>query len=166
LVIRIGNGYDVHRLTTERKLILGGVDIPHHMGLQGHSDADVPVHALMDSMLGAAGLGDIGRLFPDNDERYRGISSMALLRTVVVLIKEKGFTLSNADMTIVAQKPRLAPYIPQMRQNIADCAGVKPEVINIKATTEEGLGFTGKEEGIAAYAVCLLEQRSSSYAYL
>jgi 2-C-methyl-D-erythritol 2,4-cyclodiphosphate synthase len=165
LDIRIGNGYDVHRLVIGRKLILGGVDIPHHMGLLGHSDADVLLHALMDAMLGAAGLGDIGQHFPDSDEQYKGVSSLELLRIVVALIKKKDLALVNADMTIVAQKPRLSPHIPQMRQNIARCVGVKPERINIKATTEEGLGFTGTEEGIASYAVCLLEKRSG-HAYL
>jgi 2-C-methyl-D-erythritol 2,4-cyclodiphosphate synthase len=165
LDIRIGNGYDVHRLVIGRKLILGGVDVPHHMGLLGHSDADVLSHALMDAMLGAAGLGDIGQHFPDSDEQYKGIGSLELLRIVVALVREKDLAVSNADMIIVAQKPRLALLIPQMRQNIAHCVGVKPERINIKATTEEGLGFTGKEEGIAAYAVCLLEKRSG-YAYL
>ena len=151
---RIGHGYDVHRFVTERKLILGGVEIPYEMGLLGHSDADVLCHALMDSLLGAAALGDIGKHFPDSDAEYKGISSLLLLQQVKNLLDEKGYEIVNADITVIAQKPKLAPYIPQMVSNIKkilDC-----DNINIKATTEEGLGFTGRLEGISAHSVALL----------
>ena len=156
--MRIGHGYDVHRLTEGRKLILGGVEVPHTLGLLGHSDADVLAHAVMDALLGAAALGDIGRHFPDTDPAYAGADSLALLDRVVALLAEKGWRVGNVDATILAQKPKLAPYIPQMRDNLAARLGVPPDQVNVKATTEEGLGFTGAEEGIAAHAVCLLEQ--------
>jgi 2-C-methyl-D-erythritol 4-phosphate cytidylyltransferase/2-C-methyl-D-erythritol 2,4-cyclodiphosphate synthase len=155
-VMRIGHGYDVHRLTEGRKLILGGVDIPHTVGLLGHSDADVLLHAIMDALLGAAALGDIGKHFPDTDPAYKGADSMALLRHVVSLLKEKGYQIGNIDATILAQKPKLAPYIQTMRENIADACGVSVDDINVKATTEEKLGFTGACEGIAAHAVALI----------
>ena len=156
--IRIGTGFDVHRLTENRKLILGGVDIPYEKGLLGHSDADVLVHALMDAMLGAAALGDIGRLFPDSDPAYSGISSMILLEKVGDAIGEAGYSLGNADMTVICQRPRLAPHIEQMRANIAEALKVPKDKISIKATTTEKLGFTGRGEGIAAEAVCLLNR--------
>jgi len=151
-MVRAGIGYDVHRLVPGRKLILGGVDIPHTLGLDGHSDADVLLHAIKDALLGAAALGDIGRHFPDTDERYKGISSLALLGTVRQLLAEHGFCVNNIDATIVAQKPKLAPYIAQMNKNIAEVLGVNTGQINVKATTSEGLGFAGTEQGIAAYA--------------
>ncbi len=154
--MRIGHGYDVHRLTEGRKLILGGVEIPYEKGLLGHSDADVLIHALMDAMLGAAALGDIGRHFPDTDEKYSGISSVVLLREVSGLVAEKGYSLGNADVTVIAQRPKLAGYIEDMRKNISEALGVSPEKINIKATTEEKLGFTGEGLGIAAHAVAML----------
>lgn len=154
--MRIGHGYDVHKLTSDRKLILGGVDIPYSFGLLGHSDADVLVHSIMDSLLGAAALGDIGGLFPDNDPKYKGADSMKLLAEVCRLIGEKGYSISNIDSTVVAQKPKLKPYIQQMRENIALVCKMDIDQVNVKATTEEKLGFTGREEGIAAYAVCLL----------
>ena len=157
--MRIGQGYDVHRLTAERRLILCGVALPHTSGLLGHSDADVALHALMDAMLGAAALGDIGRHFPDNDVRYKGISSMLLLESVRELIDAKGFAVGNVDITIIAQKPKLAPYITQMRGNVAQALGVDEAAVNVKATTTERLGFAGREEGIAAEAVCLLYQK-------
>ena len=156
--MRIGHGYDVHRLTEGRKLILGGVEIPYEKGLLGHSDADVLVHALMDAMLGAAALGDIGKLFPDNDDAYLGADSIELLKKVTAVLKEKGWRLGNADCTVIAQRPKLAPYIPVMRQRIADAIGTDAENISVKATTEEKLGFTGEGLGIAAHAVCLLER--------
>lgn len=156
--MRIGHGYDVHRLTEGRKLILGGVDIPWEKGLLGHSDADVLVHALMDAMLGAAALGDIGKLFPDSDDAYLGADSILLLRKVTEVLQERGFRLSNADCTVIAQRPKLAPFIESMRKNIADAAGVEPDRISVKATTEEKLGFTGNGEGIAAHAVVLIEE--------
>ena len=156
--MRIGHGYDVHRLTEGRKLILGGVEIPYEKGLLGHSDADVLVHALMDAMLGAAALGDIGKLFPDNDDAYLGADSIELLKKVTAVLKEKGWRLGNADCTVIAQRPKLAPYIPAMRQRIADAIGTDAENISVKATTEEKLGFTGEGLGIAAHAVCLLER--------
>lgn len=158
--MRIGHGYDVHRLTEDRRLILGGVDIPHEKGLDGHSDADVLTHAVMDALLGAAALGDIGHLFPDTDERYRGISSLLLLAEVRRRLTEAGFTVGNLDATVVAQRPKLAPYILQMKQNLAQTLGISPNCVNVKATTEERLGFTGREQGIAAHAVCLLEDIS------
>ena len=155
--MRIGHGYDVHRLTEGRALILGGVEIPHRLGLDGHSDADVLTHAVMDALLGAAALGDIGRHFPDTDPRYKGISSLKLLAHVRDLIAGKHYRLSNLDVTVLAQKPKLAPHIPQMQENLAAVLGVDRDRINVKATTEEGLGFTGRQEGIACHAVCLLE---------
>ncbi len=158
-MIRIGHGYDVHRLTEGRKLILGGVEVPFEKGLDGHSDADVLVHAVMDAMLGAAALGDIGRIFPDSDDRYKGISSMKLLAEVCRLIDEKGFAVGNADITVIAQQPKLAPYIPRMRAHVARALGVEEDCVNVKATTTERLGFAGREEGIAAEAVCLLRQK-------
>lgn len=157
-MMRIGHGYDVHRLTAGRKLILGGVEIPYVLGLDGHSDADVLVHAIMDALLGAAALGDIGKLFPDTDPQYRGISSLLLLKTVRDAVAECGYTVSNIDATILAQKPKLAPYIPEMVRTVSDALNIAPDQVNIKATTEEHLGFTGREEGIAAHAVCLLEK--------
>ena len=156
--MRVGHGYDVHRLTGGRKLILGGVEVPHTLGLLGHSDADVLTHAVMDALLGAAALGDIGRHFPDTDPAYAGADSLVLLDHVMALLAEKGWKVGNVDATILAQKPKLAPYIPQMRDNLAARLGVPPDRVNVKATTEERLGFTGAEEGIAAHAVCLLEQ--------
>ena len=157
--MRIGSGYDVHRFDKDRKLILGGVEIPFEMGLLGHSDADVLLHAIMDSILGAAGLGDIGRHFPDSDEKYKGISSLELLNQVWGLLDEEGYCIINVDATIVAQKPKLAPYLIQMRDLLARALRVSPNQINIKATTEEGLGFTGNMEGISANAVCLIENK-------
>ncbi|MBQ6431572.1 MAG: 2-C-methyl-D-erythritol 2,4-cyclodiphosphate synthase [Oscillospiraceae bacterium] len=156
--MRIGHGYDVHRLTEGRKLILGGVDIPFERGLDGHSDADVLVHALMDALLGAAGERDIGALFPDTDPRYEGISSMRLLQEVMRLLREKNLRVGNADVTVLAQRPKLKDYIPQMRENLARVMDVPADRVNVKATTEEGLGFTGAGEGIACHAVCLLEE--------
>lgn len=155
-MLRIGHGYDVHRLVENRDLILGGVKIPYEKGLLGHSDADVLVHALMDAILGAAGLGDIGKHFPDNDPQYEGISSLMLLREVMALVRKQGYELGNADVTVVAQRPKLLPYIDEMRINICSAGGFQPERLNVKATTEEGLGFTGNGQGISAYAVCLL----------
>lgn len=154
--LRIGHGYDVHRLVEGRDLILGGVKIPHEKGLLGHSDADVLLHAVMDAILGALGEGDIGRHFPDSDERYRGISSMLLLEQVKEIADRRGASLINTDVTVIAQKPRLAPYIFEMRENIARVFGVPTERVNIKATTEEKLGFTGACEGMAVHAVALL----------
>ena len=157
--MRIGHGYDVHRLTEGRKLILCGVEIPHETGLLGHSDADVALHALMDAMLGAAALGDIGRHFPDTDEKYRGISSMLLLERVRETVKEqKKLRLANADSTIIAQAPKLSPYIDKMRENIETALEAEPGSVNVKATTEEKLGFTGEKKGIAAHAVVLMEE--------
>jgi 2-C-methyl-D-erythritol 2,4-cyclodiphosphate synthase len=156
-MIRIGHGYDVHPLVTGRNLILGGVKIPHSKGLHGHSDADVLIHAICDACLGAAGLGDIGRHFPDTDAQYKNIDSRKLLRKVKEAIAERGWKIANVDSTIVAQAPRLAPHLPQMIQNIAADLGVMPASVNIKATTTEKLGFAGREEGIAAHAVVLLE---------
>lgn len=156
--MRIGSGYDVHRLAEGRKLILGGVEIPYEKGLLGHSDADVLVHAVMDALLGAAAMGDIGRHFPDNDEKYKNISSLLLLEKVSLLLKERGYNTINIDATVIAQRPKLAPYIEQMVKNMADVLGVPCDSINVKATTEEGLGFTGSGEGIAAQAVCLIEK--------
>lgn len=156
--MRIGHGYDVHRLTVGRKLILGGVEIPYEKGLDGYSDADVLTHAVMDALLGAAALRDIGVLFPDNDPQYRGISSLILLQRVCERIRQKGYTLGNLDVTVLAQRPKLRDYIPQMTQNLAQTMQTEPGRINVKATTEEGLGFTGAGEGIACHAVCLLEE--------
>ena len=155
-MLRIGHGYDVHRLVEDRALILGGVEIPHVKGLLGHSDADVLTHAIMDALLGAAGLWDIGHAFPDTDPAYKGISSLLLLERVMEMLHGKGFAVGNIDATILAQKPKLAPHIPQMRENIARIVGIDVGAVNIKATTEEGLGFTGTEQGIAAHAVVLL----------
>ena len=155
--MRIGHGYDVHRLVPGRKLILGGVEIPHALGLLGHSDADVVTHALMDALLGAAALGDIGQHFPDKDPSYAGISSLVLLGKVMDLLHQAGWRVENADMTILAQQPKLMPHIPRMRQNLSRAMGVPVSAISVKATTEEGLGFTGREQGIAAHSVVLLE---------
>lgn len=155
-MIRIGHGMDVHKLVEERKLILCGVEVPHHLGLLGHSDADVATHALMDAMLGALALGDIGKLFPDTDEKYRGADSIELYKHVYSVVKEQGYMLGNADVTIVAQKPKLRPYIDQMRQRLADAIGVDVSRISVKATTTEKMGFEGEERGISAHAVCLL----------
>ncbi len=154
--MRIGHGYDVHRLVPGRKLILGGVEIPHHLGLLGHSDADVAAHALCDALLGAAALGDIGQHFPDTDPTYAGADSLVLLGRVVELLRAEGWQVGNTDLTILAQRPKLMPHIPQMRQNLARAMGVPVTAVSVKATTEEGLGFTGREEGIAAHAVALL----------
>ena len=156
--MRIGHGYDVHRLVEGRKLILGGVEIPFEKGLDGHSDADVLVHAVMDALLGAAALGDIGKLFPDSDERYLGADSIGLLKTVRTVLEEDGWKLSNLDATVIAQRPKLAPYIDTMRKRIADALETDAEIVSVKATTEERLGFTGSGEGIAAHAVCLIER--------
>lgn len=156
--MRIGHGYDVHRLVECRDLILGGVLIPYEKGLLGHSDADVLLHAVMDALLGAAGLGDIGKLFPDTDAAYKGISSMLLLQTVAQRIAEKGYRVSNIDVTMIAQKPKLKDYIPQMAANIAEVLGIDADRVNVKATTEEHLGFTGDGSGMACHAVCLLEE--------
>lgn len=158
---RIGYGYDVHRLTEGRPLVLGGVTIPWEKGLLGHSDADVMLHALMDALLGAAALGDIGHLFPDSDQRYRGIDSRKLLRQVAVLLEQGGYAVGNVDVTLVAQRPKIAPYIDDMRTNIAADLGVSITRVSVKATTEEGLGFTGTGEGMAAHAVALLVGREN-----
>ena len=154
--MRIGHGYDVHRLVDNRPLILGGVNIPYEKGLLGHSDADVLTHAVMDALLGAAALGDIGKLFPDNDPAYSGADSIKLLERVFARIREEGYAIGNIDATILCQRPKLAPHIPAMRQNIAAACGMDASCVSIKATTEEGLGFTGSGEGIATHAVCLL----------
>lgn len=154
--MRVGIGYDVHRLIEGRQLVLGGVLIPYEKGLLGHSDADVLLHAIMDSLLGAAALGDIGKHFPDSDDKYKGISSLRLLEYVAVLLKEKHYVIENIDSTIIAQKPKLAEYIDKMRDNIADVLKIDKNQVNVKATTEEGLGFTGMEEGISAQAICSL----------
>ena len=154
--MRIGMGYDVHRLAEGRDLILGGVLIPFEKGLLGHSDADVVVHAIMDALLGAAALGDIGQHFPDTDPQYKGISSVLLLKHVGALLEEHGFTIGNIDATIIAQRPKLAPYRPAMVKNVAEALGISEDQVCIKATTEEGLGFTGRQEGIAAQAITLL----------
>ena len=156
--MRIGQGYDVHRLTENRALILGGVEIPYEKGLLGHSDADVLVHAVMDALLGASCLGDIGQLFPDTDPAYEGISSIELLKKVGELLDEKGYVVENIDATIIAQRPKLAPYRPQMAANIASALHLEPSRVSVKATTEEGLGFTGIGQGMAAHAVALLEE--------
>jgi len=156
---RIGNGYDVHRLVKGRKLILGGVDIPHGLGLDGYSDADVLCHALCDSLLGASGAGDLGKYFPDTDNKWKGVSSLVLLEKSGELVAERGFLISNIDTTIVAQQPKIGPHIESMTTNISETLKIDPTQINIKATTTEGLGFTGREEGIAAYAVALLQTK-------
>lgn len=154
--MRIGQGYDVHRLVEGRKLIIGGVDIPYEKGLLGHSDADVLLHAVMDALLGAAALGDIGQHFPDSDERYKGISSIALLKEVGKILQENGYMIENIDSSVIAQRPKLLPYRPQMAENIAAALGIEKEQVSVKATTEEGLGFTGTGEGISAQAIALL----------
>lgn len=156
--MRIGHGYDVHRLVEGRKLIICGVEIPYERGLLGHSDADVALHSIMDALLGSCAMGDIGKLFPDTDSRYRGADSCKLLREVVILIQEKGYYIENIDCTIVAQMPKLSPYIDRMRDNIAKICSVDISQISVKATTEEGLGFTGEGLGIAAHAVCLISK--------
>ena len=157
-MIRIGHGYDVHRLVTGRKLILGGVEIPHTTGLLGHSDADVLTHALMDALLGAAAMGDIGHLFPDSDVQYAGADSLQLLRAVMERLRAAGYAVGNVDCTVLAQAPKLAPHILQMRKNLAEILGCGLDAVSVKATTEEGLGFTGAKEGIAAHAVVLLRR--------
>jgi len=154
--MRIGMGYDVHKLVEGRDLIIGGVNIPHTLGLLGHSDADVLLHAIMDAVLGAAGLGDIGKHFPDTDPAYKGISSIKLMEHVAALIEEKGYVVENIDATIIAQRPKMRPHIPQMEENIAKAMHISVDQINVKATTEEGLGFTGTEAGISSQAICLL----------
>lgn len=156
--MRIGHGYDVHRLVPERDLILGGVKLEYALGLDGHSDADVLTHAVMDALLGAAGLGDIGRHFPDTDPAYKGADSLKLLAQVRDLLSERGFRVGNLDVTVIAQAPKLAPHIARMEQNLADTLRVEPSRVNVKATTEERLGFTGRGEGISCHAVCLLEE--------
>lgn len=156
--MRVGMGYDVHRLTAGRKLILGGVEIPYEKGLLGHSDADVLVHAVMDALLGAAALGDIGKHFPDTDPEYEGVSSIRLLEHVGRLLDEKGYVIENIDATVVAQRPKMRPYIEQMRENIATALRIETDQVNVKATTEEGLGFTGTGEGISSQAVCAVEK--------
>lgn len=156
-MLRIGHGYDVHRLVEGRKLIVGGVEIPHEKGLLGHSDADVLLHAISDALLGAAALGDIGCLFPDTDERFKGADSLLLLKEVVAVLKKNGYSVVNIDSTLLAQRPKMRPYIDEMRKNIADACGISVDFVSVKATTEEKLGFTGREEGISAHAVCLIE---------
>lgn len=156
-MIRVGHGYDAHRLVQGRKLILGGVDVPYPKGLLGHSDADVLTHAVMDALLGAAALGDIGGLFPDGDEAYRGADSLKLLREVCRLLREKRFRIGNIDATVLAQAPKLKPYVGGMRENLARACGIPTDCVSVKATTEEGMGFTGSGKGVAAHAVCLLE---------
>ena len=157
-MFRTGHGYDVHKLVENRALILGGVNIPHEKGLLGHSDADVLLHAVMDALLGAAALGDIGKHFPDTDERYKGADSMKLLSEVSALIGKQGYRIENIDSTVIAQAPKLAPYIETMRKNIAKAAGCSPDAVNVKATTEEHLGFTGEKLGISDHAVCLISK--------
>ena len=156
-MIRIGHGYDVHKLVEGRKLIVGGVEIPHEKGLLGHSDADVLLHAVSDALLGAAALGDIGCLFPDNDPKFEGADSLILLKEVVAVLKKSGYKVGNIDCTLIAQRPKMRPHIDAMRKNIADACEVSVDCISVKATTEEKLGFTGREEGISAHAVCLIE---------
>ena len=155
-MFRIGHGYDVHRLVPDRKLILGGVEIPHTLGLLGHSDADVLLHAVADALLGAAALGDIGCLFPDSDPQYAGADSLVLLKEVFSRVRQAGYQVANVDATILAQRPKLRPYIDAMREHIADALEIPIDAVSVKATTEERLGFTGAEEGIAAHAVCLI----------
>jgi len=157
-MLRIGNGYDVHKLVEGRKMILGGIEIPHHLGLLGHSDADVLVHAIMDALLGALALGDIGKHFPDTDEKYKGISSIELLREVMKLVEKKGYEIVNIDSIVACERPKLKPYIDEMRKNIAEVMGTSVDNVSIKATTEEKLGFTGREEGIKSYSVVLLKK--------
>ena len=156
-MLRIGHGYDVHRLVEGRKLIIGGVEIPYEKGLFGHSDADVLLHAVSDALLGSVALGDIGCLFPDNDAKYEGADSLKLLAEVVKVLADKGFSIVNIDCTVIAQRPKMRPYIDGMRRNIAAACGISDEFVSVKATTEEGMGFTGAGEGIAAHAVCLTE---------
>ncbi len=156
--MRIGHGYDVHKLVQDRDLILGGVKIPHHVGLLGHSDADVLLHAVSDALLGAAGLGDIGRHFPDTDPKYKGADSLKLLQIVGLKVEEAGYRISNIDVTMIAQKPKLKNHIDTMRRNIAGALNIDASRVNVKATTEEWLGFTGQEQGMACHAVCLLEE--------
>ena len=162
--MRIGMGYDVHRLTEGRELIIGGVEIPYEKGLLGHSDADVLLHAVMDALLGAAALGDIGKHFPDTDPAYKGVSSMVLMEKVAALLEENCFLVENVDATIIAQAPKMRPYIDTMRKNIADALGIRIEQVNVKATTEEGLGFTGSGEGISAQAICMLTTPRERYS--
>ena len=157
--MRIGHGYDVHRLVEDRKLIIGGVEIPYEKGLLGHSDADVLTHAVMDAMLGAAALGDIGKHFPDTDERFKGADSIELMKHVAALLDGKGYRTENIDCTIIAQRPKLAPFIPLMKERLAQAAGIEPDRVNVKATTEEKLGFTGEGLGIACHAVALIENK-------
>lgn len=157
--MRIGHGYDVHRLVEGRKLILGGVEIEYEKGLLGHSDADVLTHAVMDALLGAAALGDIGKLFPDNDDRFLGADSIGLLREVTAVLDRTGYRVGNIDCTVIAQRPKLAPFIPAMREKLAEAAGVETDCVSVKATTEEHLGFTGEGLGIAAHAVALIEKK-------
>lgn len=157
--MRIGHGYDVHRLCEGRKLIMGGIEIEYEKGLLGHSDADVLLHAISDSLLGAAAIGDIGKLFPDTDEAYKGADSLVLLKEVVRRIKEKGYYVVNIDATIIAQKPKMRPYIDEMRKNIADALDVDIDCVNVKATTEEKMGFTGSGEGMSAHCVCLIDNK-------
>lgn len=157
--MRIGHGYDVHRLVEGRRLIVGGVEIPHSMGLLGHSDADVLLHAISDAILGAVALGDIGGMFPDTDEKWKDADSLELLKAVVNRINQEGYTIGNIDSTVIAQQPKMKPYIFQMRNNIANACGVDVSQISVKATTEEGLGFSGRQEGISAHAVCLLFEK-------
>lgn len=159
--MRVGMGYDVHKLVEDRDLILGGVKIPYSLGLLGHSDADVLLHAIMDSLLGAAALGDIGKHFPDSDHRYKGISSIELLKHVGSLLKENNWLIENIDSTIIAQKPKMAPHIENMRKNISEALNINIDQINVKATTEEGLGFTGEGKGISSQSICLLTKKSS-----
>lgn len=159
--MRIGMGYDVHKLVEDRDLILGGVKIPYSLGLLGHSDADVLLHAIMDSLLGAAALGDIGKHFPDSDHRYKGISSIELLKHVGSLLKENNWLIENIDSTIIAQKPKMAPHIENMRKNISEALNINIDQINVKATTEEGLGFTGEGKGISSQSICLLTKKSN-----
>ena len=156
--LRVGHGYDVHRLVENRALILGGVKIEHPLGLLGHSDADVLLHAVMDSLLGAAALGDIGKHFPDSDQRYKGADSLLLTKKVGEILREQGYQIVNVDATVLAQKPKLAPHIPQMRENIASALGCSIDQISVKATTEERLGFTGNEQGMASHAICMIEK--------
>ena len=158
-MFRVGHGYDVHKLGENRRLIIGGVDIPYEKGLVGHSDADVLVHAVMDALLGAAALGDIGGMFPDDDPAYEGADSVRLLREVCAAVAAKGYSVSNIDATVIAQRPKLKPYIPEMRRIIAQACALDEDCVNVKATTEEKLGFTGNGEGIAAHSVCLIEKR-------
>ncbi len=157
-MIRIGHGYDVHKLVDGRKLIVGGVEIEHEKGLLGHSDADVLLHAISDSLLGAAAMGDIGCLFPDNDDKYKGADSLLLLKEVVNVLKKEGYLVGNIDATLIAQRPKMRPFIDKMRENIAAACNISVDFVSVKATTEEKLGFTGREEGISAHSVCIIEK--------